>query len=111
VGSSSHADPTFRNTRVYTLLSAEEVRVWLLTQRVYKGAELPCTCTLRIKLNDPGYRLRKVRKCRPLKKTPETDAIFEEVHEVNQVADQDEGVLWISLDTKVKLTPFGILLP
>ncbi|MGE4400922.1 MAG: hypothetical protein AB7F61_04485 [Desulfobulbus sp.] len=83
--------------------------------------------------------MRKVRKCRPLKKIPETDAIFDEVHRVNKTADQKEGILRISLDTKAtvkigpfsrggynrqgvngcyhdfqakaKLTPFGILLP
>jgi len=75
-------DPTFRSTRIYSPLRAEEVRIRLLTQHGYKDAELPCTRTLRTKLNDLGYRLRKVRKCRPLKKIPETDAIFEEVHQV-----------------------------
>lgn len=136
---SGQTDPTFRSTRIYSPLSAEEVRVRLVTQRGYKDAELPCTRTLRTKLNDLGYRLRKVRKCRPLKKIPETDAIFEEVHQINQAADQGEGVLRISLDTKATvnigpfsrggysrqgenacdhdfqpkatLTPFGILLP
>ena len=65
--------------------------------------------TLRNKPNDLGYRLRKVRKCRPLKKIPETDAIFDEVHRINQAADQGEGVLRISLDTKatVKVGPFS----
>ncbi|MCU7879901.1 MAG: hypothetical protein KZQ60_04585 [Candidatus Thiodiazotropha sp. (ex Lucinoma aequizonata)] len=83
--------------------------------------------------------MRKVRKCRPLKKIQETDAIFEEVYQVNSEADQDDGILRISLDTKATvkvwlfsrggysrrgewacdhdfapgatLTPFGILLP
>ena len=136
---SGQTDPTFRSTRIYSPLSAEEVRLRLITQCGYKDAELPCTRTLRSKLNDLGYRLRKVRKCRPLKKIPVTDAIFEAVHQVNQAADQDEGVLRISLDTKATvkvglfsrggysrqgenacdhdfqpettLTPFGILLP
>ena len=106
---SGQTDPTFRSTRIYSPLSAEEVRLRLITQCGYKDTELPCTRTLRNKLNDLGYRLRKVRKCRPLKKIPETDAIFEEVHRVNQTADQDEGVLRISLDTKatVKVGPFS----
>jgi hypothetical protein len=106
---SGQTDPTFRSTRIYSPLSAEEVRLRLITQCGYKDAELPCTRTLRNKLNDLDYRLRKVRKCRPLKKIPETDAIFEEVHRVNQSADQDEGVLRISLDTKatVKVGPFS----
>ncbi|MCU7881280.1 MAG: hypothetical protein KZQ66_12870 [Candidatus Thiodiazotropha sp. (ex Lucinoma aequizonata)] len=83
--------------------------------------------------------MRKIRKCRPLKKIQETDAIFEEVHQVNSEADQEDGILHISLDTKATvkvwplsrggysrqgeracdhdfapesaLTPFGILLP
>ena len=106
---SGQTDPTFRSTRIYSPLSAEEVRLWLIMQYGYNDAELPCTRTLRNKLNDLDYRLRKVRKCRPLKKIPETDAIFEEVHRVNQSADQDEGVLRISLDTKatVKVGPFS----
>ena len=136
---SGQTDPTFRSTRIYSPLSAEEVRVRLMTQCRYKDAELPCTRTLRNKLNELGYRMRKVRKCRPLKKIPETEAIFEEVHQVNQAADEDEGILRISVDTKATvnigpfsrggysrqgedacdhdfqpkttLTPFGILLP
>ena len=80
-----------------------------ISQRGYQDAQLPSTRTLRNKLNELGYRLRKVRKCQPLKKIPETDAIFEAVHRVNQAADRDEGVLRISLDTKatVKVGPFS----
>lgn len=106
---SGQTDPTFRSTRIYSPLSADEVRLRLITQHGYKDAELPCTRTLRTKLDDLGYSLRKVRKCRPLKKIPETDAIFDEVHRVNQAADQEAGVLRISLDTKatVKIGPFS----
>ncbi len=106
---STQTDPTFRSTRIYSPLSAKEVRRRLISQRGYKDAKLPCTRTLRNKLNDLGYRLRKVRKCRPQKKIPETDAIFEEVHRINRTSDQDEKVLRISLDTKatVKIGPFS----
>ncbi len=105
----SQTDPTFRSTRVYTPLTAEEVRHRLRTQFGYSEAHLPCVRTLRSKLNELGYRLRKVRKCRPQKKIPETDAIFEEVHEVNEVADEQDGIVRISLDTKatVKVGPFS----
>lgn len=106
---SGQADPTFRSTRIYSPLSAGEVRRRLLIHCGYKETELPCTRTVRNKLNDLGYRVRKVRKCLPLKKIPETDAIFEEVHRINESSDQDEGVLRISLDTKatVKIGPFS----
>ena len=105
----SQTDPTFRSTRVYTPLSAQEVRHRLRTQFGYSDADLPCVRTLRTKLNELGYRLRKVRKCRPLKKVPQTDAIFEQVHCVNEAADRQEGVVRISLDTKatVKVGPFS----
>ncbi len=105
----SQTDPTFRSTRVYTPLTAEEVRHRLRTQFGYSEAQLPCVRTLRSKLNALGYRLRKVRKCRPVKKIPETDAIFEAVHGVNEAADQTDGVVRISLDTKatVKVGPFS----
>ena len=106
---SGQTDPTFRSTRIYSPLSAEELRLRLISQRGYQDAQLPSTRTLRNKLNELGYRLRKVRKCQPLKKIPETNAIFEAVHRVNQAADRDEGVLRISLDTKatVKVGPFS----
>ena len=105
----SQADPTLRSARVYTPLTAQEVRHRLHTQFGYSERQLPSVRTLRTKLNALGYRLRKVRKCRPLKKIAQTDAIFEEVHSINQAADQGEGVLRISLDTKatVKIGPFS----
>jgi len=106
---STQTDPTFRSTRIYSPLSAKEVRKRLISQCGYKDAELPCRRTLRTKLNDLGYQLRKVQKCRPQKKIPQTDAIFEEVHRINRTSDQDEKVLRISLDTKatVKIGPFS----
>ncbi|MDQ6962570.1 MAG: hypothetical protein Q9M28_08595 [Mariprofundaceae bacterium] len=83
--------------------------------------------------------MKKVRKCLPLKKISETDDIFNEIHRLNKEADENDGVLRISLDTKAtvligmlsrgghnrqgtnacdhdfqadaKLVPFGILLP
>ena len=70
---------------------------------------MPCSRTIRNKLNELDYKLKKVKKCLPKKKIPETDAIFEEIHLVNQEADKNEGVLRISLDTKatVKIGPFS----
>ncbi|MCU7879479.1 MAG: hypothetical protein KZQ60_02080 [Candidatus Thiodiazotropha sp. (ex Lucinoma aequizonata)] len=69
-------DPTFSSTRIYSPLSADEVRLRLIAQQGYSDIELPCTSTLRNKLNELGYQLRKVRKSQPLKKIQETEAIF-----------------------------------
>jgi hypothetical protein len=47
-----------------------------------------------------GYGLKKVLKCQPLKKIPQTDAIFENVSFRHNEAKQDKGILRISIDTK-----------
>lgn len=103
------ADPTLRSARTYSPLSAEEVRGRLIERCGYREKELPCIRTIRNKLNALGYHLRKVRKCVPQKKIPETDAIFEEVHRTNAWAAKNAEVLRISLDTKasVKIGPFS----
>jgi hypothetical protein len=106
---SGQTDPTFRSTRIYSPLTADEVHRRLISRYGYKATELPCSRTLRNKLNELEYRLRKVKKCRPLKKIPQTDAIFATVQQFNQAADQQDGVLRISLDTKatLKIGPFS----
>ncbi|MCU7880341.1 MAG: hypothetical protein KZQ66_10595 [Candidatus Thiodiazotropha sp. (ex Lucinoma aequizonata)] len=42
----SYNSPTFRSTRIYSPLSADEVRLRLIAQRGYSDIELPCTRTL-----------------------------------------------------------------
>ena len=132
-------DPTFKTTRLYIRLSAKAMREQLIKQKGYSDAELPSSETIRIKLNQLGYHPRRVQKTQPLKKIPETNAIFEQLHQVNKAADADPTVLRISMDAKAtvklgrfsrsgvarvivkaldhdfnakkKLTPFGIFLP
>lgn len=50
-----------------------------------------------------GYHLRKVQKTKPLKKIPETDAIFKNVHNMKQKALNDNHTALISLDNKDKV--------
>ncbi len=61
------ADPTLRTPRVYCRLSAARVRQQLIERKGYDPAQVPCIQTLTVKLNDLGFRLRKVAKCRPKK--------------------------------------------
>jgi hypothetical protein len=61
-------DPTFATTRLYCRLSAAEVRRQLLSRKGYTDEQLPTIKTLTEKLNDLGFRLRPVAKCRPQKK-------------------------------------------
>jgi len=135
----SQADPTFRTIQAYTPLTAKAVHNQLLSVQQYSEDGFPCIRTINTKLNQLKFRLHTVAKAKPLKKIAETDAIFKEVHRVNQEADSTDGVLRISCDTKAKvkvgpfsrggkgrkkvigvdhdfkpktiLTPFGILLP
>lgn len=55
----SQTDPTFKSTRIYTPLSAGEVRERLHAAHSYKLSELPCERTIRNKLNDLGFVLKK----------------------------------------------------
>lgn len=96
----SQTDPTFKTTRLYIRLSAAAVRKQLIEQKGYNDEELPGEDTLRTKLNDLGYHPKKVKKSQPLKKIPETDAIFEQLKQVNTEADADETALRLSVDAK-----------
>jgi hypothetical protein len=65
----SQTDPRFRNRRLYTRLTAEGLHRQLIEQKGYKTAELPTPRTLRTKLNDLGFHLTKVAKCKPKKRS------------------------------------------
>ncbi|RJS68421.1 hypothetical protein CW714_10140 [Methanophagales archaeon] len=135
----SQVDPTFKTTRLYTRLSAAEVRRQLILQKGYSDEDLPSEETIRVKLNQLGYQVKSVQKSRPQKKIPETDAIFDQLDKAHAAADEDEIVLRLSMDAKAmipigpfsrngksriivkamdhdfepdeKLTPYGIFLP
>jgi hypothetical protein len=85
------------NSRLYTRITASEVRRQLIAQCGYTDEELPTSETIRRKLNDLGYTLKRVLKTKPIKKIPETEAIFEQVEEINTEADNDPHTLRISL--------------
>jgi len=70
VDGQSQADPQFRTTRLYTRLSAAEVRRQLIIQKGYTDAALPCERTILTKLNVLGYTLTRVAKTQPQKKLP-----------------------------------------
>lgn len=68
VDSETQTDPTFQTTRLYSRLTAKEVRIQLISQKGYTDEELPCEETIRIKLNKLGYSLKPVQKIKPKKK-------------------------------------------
>jgi hypothetical protein len=67
VDSQSQTDPQFRTSRLYTRLSAAEVRRQLIAQKGYTDAELPTAATIAAKLNALGYYPQTVAKSRPQK--------------------------------------------
>ena len=70
VTSQSQADPSFRTTRLYTRLTAGEVRRQLIAQKGYTDAQLPCVQTTGAKLNALGYYPQTVAKTEPQKRSP-----------------------------------------
>ena len=99
----TQTDPELKSTRRYTNLSAGEVRKALIEQKGYRDEDLPAERTLRDILNRMNYRLKRIQKGRPLKKTKETDAIFENVNAVKAASRADPATLEISGDTKAKV--------
>jgi DDE family transposase len=98
----AYADPELKSARRYTNLSAAEVRA-ALRAKGYAGDRLPSERAMRDILNRMNYRLKRIRKGKPLKKTQQTDAIFANVRAVQQQARDDPATLEISMDTKAKV--------
>jgi len=67
VDSQSQTDPQFKTNRLYTRLTAPEVRRQLIEQKGYTDKELPTATTIGTKLNEMGYHPMKVAKSKPKK--------------------------------------------
>jgi hypothetical protein len=78
----SQTHPELKLERCYTNMSAGEVLEALQTKKGYRKADLPGVRTMRDILNRMNYRLKRIRKAKPLKKTPLTNAIFANVQAV-----------------------------
>jgi hypothetical protein len=98
----THADPELKSPRRYTNLSAAEVRDALIAKG-YCPEQLPSERTMRDILNRMNYRLKRIQKGKPLKKTKETDAIFADIAAVRDQVRGDPATLEISMDTKAEV--------
>ena len=67
VDTQSQTDPQFRNQRLYTRLSAAEVRRQLILQKAYTDKELPTATTIATQLNLLGYYPAKLARSKPKK--------------------------------------------
>jgi hypothetical protein len=100
----TQADPEVKSPRRYTNLSAREVRQALKDRKGYGGDRLPSERTMRDILNRLGYRLKRIQKAKPLKKLPETNAVFANVKACHEQYQDDPETLEISVDTKAKVS-------
>ena len=98
----TQADPELKSSRQYTNVSAAEVRR-ALVDKGHDPLALPSERTMRDILNRMNYRLRRIRKAKPLKKAADTDAIFANVIAAREQARADPTALEISVDTKAKV--------
>ena len=97
----TQADPELKTERRYCNLSASDV-LEALQRKGYTKENLPHERTMRDILNRMNYRLKRIRKGKPLKKTPQTNAIFANVKAVKQEI-KPPDTLEISVDTKAKV--------
>jgi hypothetical protein len=99
----TQADPESKSSRRYTNLCAKEVLEALKRQKGSNDDRLPKDRTMRDILNRMGYRIQRIPKAKPLKKTEETDAIVANVQAARQKDGTDPEALEISIDTQAKV--------
>jgi hypothetical protein len=99
----TQTDPELKSSRRYTNLSAREVLEALKEHKGYGDDRLPSERSMRDILNRLGYRIKRIQKAKPLKKTKETDAIFDNVEAARERYKDDPQTLEISIDTKAKV--------
>ena len=97
----TQADPELKSARCYSSLSAAEV-LEALQKKGYAKENLPSERTMRDILNRMNYRLKRIQKGKPLKKTAQTNPIFANVKAVKKEI-KGPDTLEISVDTKAKV--------
>ncbi len=99
----SQADPKFKTPFASTRITASAVRQAFIDEKGYSTSELPCEKTIGNILNRLDYRLKRIQKIKPRKKIPETDAMFDNIADVNQHLDATPSQYRLSIDTKATL--------
>jgi hypothetical protein len=97
----TQADPELKSARRYSNLSAAEV-LEALQKKGYAKENLPSERSMRDILNRMNYRLKRIQKGKPLKKTAQTNPIFANVKAVKKEI-KGPDTLEISVDTKAKV--------
>ncbi|MEK6236900.1 MAG: hypothetical protein N2C14_19505 [Planctomycetales bacterium] len=66
----SQTDPKFQGLFKYTRLTAKAVHAMLIKHKNYSPEQLPHVNTIGSMLNRMGYKMRRVLKAKPQKKSP-----------------------------------------
>jgi hypothetical protein len=98
----SQIDPSFKTQKSYVKVTAGFIFKELVFKKGYP-LDAFCHKTIHNVLDRLGYTLKKVLKTKPLKKIPETDAIFENVAQRHALAKANPRILRISIDVKAKV--------
>lgn len=102
VSEHSQIDPSFKTQRIYVKVTAKYIFKELILKKGYELGSF-CVKTIDNILNRLGYTLKKVLKTKPLKKIPQTDAIFENVAQQHALAKLNPRILRVSIDVKAKV--------
>lgn len=95
-------DPDFKTEKRYVRITVKEIKKMLIKTGKYTEKSFS-NSYLSDLLNKIGFKLVKVQKMKPLKKIPETDAIFDNVKARTKAALEDKNTALISLDAKDKV--------
>ena len=91
-----------QSERLYTRISAAQVRRQLIEQKGYRDEDLPTAEVIRQQLNQMGDRQLRVAKTKPQKTIAETEAIFAKVNRVNAAPTEINFIL-----NREKIHPFS----
>jgi hypothetical protein len=89
----SQQDPKFQSPFLCTRMTAKAMRKALIGQKGWTDEHLPHENTIGVILNRLSYKLRRVRKAKPLKKVRHTDAISDNVERESRASDEREDSL------------------
>ena len=104
----SQTGPKFQTMFKYTRITDKGMREALIMEKDWRDEDLPCEKTIGTILNRLGYCLHRVQKAKPLKKIPETDAIFDNLNEINKDSDLHEDSLRILIGANTRYFDFDL---
>lgn len=105
----AQTDPRFKTEKMYMRLTVKEIINMLVETGKYTEKTLPKKSAMAKYLNKLGYKLKKVKKSKPLKKIKETDDIFDNINKVKAKYINDTETVMMSIDCKdrVKLGEYS----